>query len=69
MASFNESFLAASKPQTAATVQSRTQCPASVLSPVTAALAPQANPGSDSGNPLGVGTVGDGRKPFRVGGA
>lgn len=67
MATLKDSFLAPSKPQQTATIQSRTMCPASVI-PGSAATSRQANPGADSGNPLGVGTVGDGRKPFRVGG-
>lgn len=56
-----------SSPQQAATVQSRTMCPASVI-PGTAADSTQANPAVDSGNPIGTKTQGAAKNMFRVGG-
>lgn len=67
MATLKDSYLAGPKPQPTATIQTRTQCPQSVV-PGSAATSRQANPAADPGNPLGVGTVGDGRKPFKLGG-
>ncbi len=68
MAKLSESFLAGTRPQPSASPQSRGLAPKSILNPITAAQTKHANPSADSGNPLGVGTLGDGRKPFSVGG-
>lgn len=64
MARLNESFLAVPPPQKTFTPQSRDLNPQTLL-PGTAATTKQANPGTDPGNPFGIGTLGDGRKPFR----
>jgi hypothetical protein len=68
MAKLSESFLVGPRLQTAATPQSRGLNPKSILTPITAALTKHANPSADSGNPLGIGTLGDGRKPYKLGG-
>ena len=67
MASLKESFLVPTPAQTKATPQSRDLCPKSIL-PGSAATTRQANPSADKGNPLGVGSLGDGRKPFKLSG-
>lgn len=69
MADLKSSFMAPSRPQSTSTPQSRGIAPKSIVQGgTTAAQTKQANPSADSGNPLGVGTLGDGRKPFRVSG-
>ncbi len=68
MAKLSDSFLAGARPQPSSTPQSRGLAPKSIKSPLTAALTKQANPSADPGNPLGIGTLGDGRKPFALGG-
>lgn len=64
MARLSESFLAPTPPQKAFTPQSRDLNPQTLL-PGTAATTTQANPSADPGNPLGIGSLGDGRKPWR----
>jgi hypothetical protein len=69
MADLKSSFLAPSRPQTTSTPQSRGLAPKSIVSgSPTAAGSKNANPSADSGNPLGVGSLGDGRKPFKLSG-
>ena len=67
MASLNESFLAPQPAQKPSSPQSRDLAPKSIL-PGSAATTRQANPSADSGNPLGVGSLGDGRKPYKLSG-
>ena len=67
MTTLKDSYLAPSKPQPKSTPQSRDLAPKSIIAG-TAATSRLANPSADSGNPLGVGTLGDGRKPFRLSG-
>lgn len=60
------------RPQPSATPQSKDIAPASVIPGSggngTAAGGRNANPGPDKGNPLGVGSLGNSQKPFRLGG-
>lgn len=66
MASLKESFLVPSPPQKAATPQSRDLSPQSIKPSVLTTR--QVNPSADKGNPLCVGSLGNGSKPFKLGG-
>ncbi len=68
MAKLSESYLVGPRPQPSSNPQNRGIAPKSMKGAMSAALTAQANPSSDSGNPLGIGTLGDGRKPYRLGG-
>ncbi len=65
-----DSFLVSTPAQPRATPQSKDICPKSVVPGAagTAMDSKNANPGPDKGNPLGVGSLGNGAKPFRLGG-
>ena len=73
--SLKDSFLVSAPAQPRATPQSKDIAPASVVTGGsnggangTAAGASHSNPAADKGNPLGVGTLGNSARPFRLGG-
>lgn len=65
MASLNESFLAPQPAQKASTPQSRDLAPKSIKPSVLTTR--QVNPSADRGNPLGVGSLGNSTKPYKLG--
>ncbi len=69
MSKLSDSFLVGPRPQPRATPQSRGLAPQSIIPGPTGTSvdSKNANPGPDKGNPLGVGSLGNGTKPFRLG--
>lgn len=70
MTKLSDSFLTGPRAQPRATPQSRELCPESIVPGPTGTSidSKNANPGPDKGNPIGVGSLGNGQKPFRLGG-